>query len=167
LCLPQSGGQGDIKRYPQKQIDHKLVSYQHLILGGMSMAVTVQKLSRALMRRSMRILDMQYKLSEIANELGADKEQILQLILAGAPARKDSRGHFWIHGTTFVQWLHDVAPKNDRDKNTFSDNECWCMGCRSMVVYLESRRRGLVSYGKCPAGHSVTRFLSQKSAKRQ
>lgn len=127
------------------------------------MAVTVQKLSRAMMRRSMRILDMQYKLSEIAKELGADKEQILQLVFAGAPARKDARGHYWIHGTTFVQWLYDAAPKNGRDKNTFAENECWCIACRSMIIYVESRRRGCVSYGKCPAGHSVTRFISEKS----
>ena len=131
------------------------------------MAVTVQKLSRAMMRRSMRILDMQYKLNEIAKELGADKEQILQLVFAGAPARKDARGRYWIHGTTFVQWLHDAAPKNDRDKNTFAENECWCVGCCSMVVYQEHRRQGYVSYGRCPAGHSVSRFLSCESAKRQ
>ena len=129
------------------------------------MTVKIEKLSRAMMRRSMRILDMQYKLSEIAMELGADKEQILQLIYAGAPARKDSRGHYWIHGTKFVQWLHDVAPKNGRDRNTFSDNECWCASCRSMIVYKESRRQGLVSYGECPAGHNVTRFLSRKPVK--
>ena len=130
------------------------------------MAVTVQKLSRAMMRRSMRILDMQYKLSEIAKELGADKEQILQLVFAGAPARKDARGLYLIHGTSFVQWLHDVAPKNDRDKDTFADNECWCVDCRSIVVYQERSRQGSASYGKCPAGHGVRRFLPYESAKR-
>ncbi len=127
------------------------------------MAVRVKKLSWALMRRSMRILDMEYKPSEIAQELGAGQEQILKLILAGAPARKDSKGHYWIHGTTFVNWLHAAAPKNDRDKNTFADNECWCVGCRSVVIYIEHKRKGTISYGKCPHGHSVARFLSQKT----
>lgn len=125
------------------------------------MTVRVEKLSRAMMRRSMRLLDMEYKPSEVAEELGAKKEQILRLISAGAPARKDAKGHYWIHGETFVKWLSDAAPKNGRDKSTFADNECYCLKCRSMVIYVEHRRKGNISYGKCPDGHNVARFLSQ------
>lgn len=127
------------------------------------MAIKVGKLSRAMMRRSMRILDMEYKPSEMAQELGTDQKQILQLIFAGAPARKDSKGHYWIHGTTFVQWLQDAAPKNSRDRDIFADNECWCISCRSVVIYTEYKRREMVSYGKCPKGHSVARFISPRS----
>jgi hypothetical protein len=124
------------------------------------MTVRVEKLSRAMMRRSMRLLDMEYKPSEIADELAASKEQILRLVSAGAPARKDSKGHYWIHGETFVEWLNKAAPKNNREKRTFADNEAWCVRCKAQVIYTETRRKGRVSFGKCPHGHNVARYLS-------
>jgi len=130
------------------------------------MAVRIEALSRAMMRRSMRLLDMEYKPSEIADELGASKEQVMRLISAGAPVRKDSKGHYWIHGETFVKWLNEAAPKNKRAKNTFADNVCYCVVCHSQVTYIEHRRKGNVSYGTCPQGHNVARFLSQKSTQK-
>lgn len=127
------------------------------------MTVRVEKLSRAMIRRSMRLLDMEYKPSEVADELAATKEQILRLISAGAPARRDAKGHYWIHGETFVKWLTDAAPKNGKAKSTFADNECYCVVCRETTTYIEHRRAGRISYGKCPRGHNVARFLSQKT----
>jgi len=114
------------------------------------------------MRRSIRILDMEYKISEIAEELGASKEQILKLVLAGAPARKDSKGRYWIHGTTFVHWLRDAAPKKPGDKTIFPDNECYCFTCRSMVTFEALRRKHRMVFGLCPKGHKVVRFVSLK-----
>lgn len=125
------------------------------------MTVRVEKLSRALIRKSMRLLDMEYKPSEIADELGGSKAQIMRLVSAGAPARKDSKGHYWIHGDTFREWLEKAAPKNDKDKNHFADNEAWCVTCKKAVFYVEHRRKGHISYGKCPDGHNVARFISQ------
>lgn len=127
------------------------------------MTVRVEKLSRALIRRSMRLLDMEYKPSEIADELGASKDQIIRLVSAGAPARKDSKGRYWIHGDSFVEWLNKAAPKNERAKVTFADNETWCVKCKETVTYTETRRRGHISYGKCPQGHNVARFKSTKT----
>lgn len=121
----------------------------------------VKKLSRALMRRSMRLIEMEYKPSEIAAELAASKEQILRLISAGAPARKDSKGHYWIHGENFAAWLEKAAPKNDRDKKTFEDHEAYCLTCRSVVTYTEYRRKGNIIFGHCPDGHKVARFVSK------
>ncbi len=130
------------------------------------MTVRVEKLSRALMRRSMRLLDMEYKPSEIADELGASKIQVLRLLSAGAPARKDSKGHYWIHGETFVKWLNDAAPKNSRQKDTFADNETYCVVCRAVVIYTEHRRKGRFAYGKCEHGHNVARMLSQNQTRK-
>lgn len=127
------------------------------------MTVRVEKLSRALMRRSMRLLDMEYKPSEIAAELNARKEQIIKLISAGAPVRKDEKGHYWIHGETLAKWLADAAPKSDKDKHTFEDNECWCVTCRTITTYTETRLKRQVSFGMCPKGHKVVRFKSIKS----
>ncbi len=127
------------------------------------MSVGVTKLSRALMRRSIRILDMDYKPAEIAEELGASKEQILRLISAGAPARKDSSGRLWIRGLNFVQWLNDAAPKKPGDKTVFADDECYCVTCRQVVRFTEYRRSHRVAYGNCINGHKVVRLVSLKS----
>ena len=124
--------------------------------------VRVERLSRAMMRRSIRLLDMEYKLSEIAAELQATKAQIMRLISAGAPARKDTKGHFWIHGETFAQWLEKVAPKNQKAKTIFADNECFCMGCQNVTSFTETNRRRHMVFGVCPSGHKITRFISIK-----
>jgi hypothetical protein len=126
------------------------------------MPIKVDRLSRALMRRSIRILDMEYKPSEIAAELGASKEQILRLISAGAPARKDNKDRFWIHGPAFVSWMKDVGPKKLGDKTTFALNECYCVTCRSIVTFEAQRRKRQMVYGRCPKGHKVVRFVSSK-----
>jgi hypothetical protein len=115
----------------------------------------------------MRLLVMEYKVSEIAEELGATKNQIIRLISAGAPARKDAGGHFWIHGAKFVEWLENAAPKKPRDKATFADNEAYCMGCKRVVNFVETSRRRSIVFGKCPSGHKVSRFISTKKGKKQ
>jgi hypothetical protein len=106
---------------------------------------------------------MDYKPSELAEELGANKEQILRLVSAGAPARKDAKGRYWIHGKTFVHWLKNAAPKKPGDKTAFEDNECYCVTCRAVVSFVELRRKKRIVYGTCPKGHRVARFISLKS----
>lgn len=127
------------------------------------MAVRLGKLSRALMRRSIRLLDMEYKPSEIAEELDASKEQIRKLIHAGAPARIDAKGNYWVHGVSFAEWLKNAAPKKDKDKKIFEDNEAYCFVCKSAVTFTEYRRKSRVVFGTCPQGHKVSRFTSTKS----
>jgi hypothetical protein len=124
--------------------------------------IRVASLSRAMVRRSIRLLDMEYKPAELAVELNASKEQVLKLVSAGAPARKDAKGHYWIHGDTFREWLEKAAPKNIKAKHTFEDNTCWCTTCKSVVVFTEVRRKANVIYGNCPLGHNTARFFSTK-----
>lgn len=129
--------------------------------------IRVESLSRGLIRRSLRLLDMEYKPREIAEELGAKPEQILRLVLAGAPARKDQSGHYWIHGLSFYEFLQKAAPKNRKAKKTFSLNQAWCMTCKSVVDFTETRRKGYIVFGTCAAGHKVSRFISLKKAEKK
>jgi len=130
------------------------------------MVVRVARLASAIIRRSLRLLDMDYKPSEIASELGASKDQIMRLVSAGAPGRKDSKGHYWIHGETFAKWLHDVAPKNYKTKIAiFGDDQAYCVVCKKQVTYTERRRKGNLVYGTCPEGHPTARFISLKPKK--
>lgn len=117
------------------------------------------------MRRSMRLIDMEYKPSEIAAELNSNVRHILHLVSAGAPARKDESGHVWIHGENFAQWLEDAAPKNDAEENSrpaVAENECYCLQCRKITVFTVTKRKGSVIHGTCPAGHKVARFMVTK-----
>lgn len=109
---------------------------------------------------------MEYKPAEIAEELGARKEQIIRLISVGAPARKDSKGHYWIHGKTFVQWLKDAGPKKPGDRATIEEDECYCVKCRQVVHYIERRRIKRIVYGTCPKGHKTSRFVKLEKGKR-
>jgi hypothetical protein len=103
------------------------------------------------MRRSIRILDMEYKPAEIA-------------VAAGAPARKDANGRYWIHGLTFVQWLKDAGPKKPGDKSTIENDEAYCFNCRRVVHFTETRRIKRTVYGICLNGHKVIRYISLKSS---
>lgn len=126
------------------------------------MPFKLTKVSRAMMRKSIRLLDMEYKPSEIADELGANSHYILSLIAGGAPARKDASGRYWVHGLTFKKWLDDAAPKNIEEikkRPTIADNECYCVTCKKITTYTERMQKGRVSYGVCPSGHKVARFL--------
>jgi hypothetical protein len=105
---------------------------------------------------------MEYKPSEVAEELNTNKDQIMRLIAAGAPARKDATGHFWIHGESLVEWLQNAAPKKPKDKTTFADNECYCLQCKRVVTFTETSSRRAVVFGLCPSGHKVSRFISAK-----
>jgi len=127
--------------------------------------VKLTKTSRALMRRSLRLLDMEYKPAEIAEELSTNPQHILRLVAVGAPARKDAKGRYWIHGVSFARWMTEATPKNDRDlkaRPTMAENECYCVTCHAITTYTAHRKKGHVIYGKCPKGHNITRFMSRK-----
>ena len=138
-----------------------------LFIGVLLMSVRVEKLSRAMMRRSIRLLDMEYKPSEIAEELSASKAQVIRLISAGAPARKDAKGHYWIHGEKFANWLENAAPKTDKDKTVYAENEIYCIACRKITTYTIYRLVKNVAYGECLQGHKVTRFISTKPTRNE
>ncbi len=102
--------------------------------------IRVENLSLKISRRSLRLLDMEYKLREIADELDAKPEQILVLIANGAPAFKDEFGHYWIHGLTFYKWLQKSASRNKKDKRAFALDETQYVIDNSLVKYTDIQR---------------------------
>jgi len=133
------------------------------------MTEKLSKASRALIKRSLRLLDMEYKPSEIAEELATDPIHILRVLRSGAPARKDSKGRYWVHGTSFASWLQNAAPKNDKElkeRYSIADNEIYCLVCKEYTTYTEYRRVNNVSFGTCLKGHKVSRFISNKTIKK-
>ncbi len=102
------------------------------------MVITMCILSRAFIRHSIRLLDMEYKPDELAEELGAANDLIIRMIAAGAPAWKDAKGHYWIHGLSFAKWLNDAAPKKDGDNQVFPENKAISTPCRHGTINREN-----------------------------
>lgn len=64
-----------------------------------------------------RLLNMQYRPSELADELGIDITVIYKsYIPLGCPHTKDDTGHLWIVGTEFRQWFKRNKLKANKGK---------------------------------------------------
>jgi len=81
-----------------------------------------------------RLLDMEYKPSEIADIVGINVKTIYRsYIPMGLPIRRDSSGNIWIHGCTYRDWVLEIFNKSERPKRPMSDDEFYCARCRNRV----------------------------------
>ena len=118
-------------------------------------------------RRLRRLLDMEYKPSEIADELGINVKTIYRsYIPLGLPVRHAVDGSIWIHGTTYREWaLTILTTDSEKPKPPMGESEFYCTKCRNRVQAVEisqvidKRTRAI---GTCPiCGTSVTKFLKR------
>ena len=118
------------------------------------------RVSRAVVRRMMRLLEMEYKPSELADEIGITAKTIYDTYLpAGLPHRRDAGGNIWIVGTTFVKWADEVLQKGLRRasqrKEPIGENQGYCVKCQKVRDFSEITRRKTMSknrvmlYGSC------------------
>jgi hypothetical protein len=118
------------------------------------------RITRASMRRTMRLLNMEYKPSELAEELGISTKTIYNTYLpAGLPHRRDKADNIWIVGTAFVEWADAVLDKNsrsaDKRKEPIGENQGYCMSCKKVTDFKTITRRRIMSnnrvmvYGAC------------------
>ena len=85
-----------------------------------------------------RLLDMMYKPSEIADELGVTLDTVRRsYIPAGLPVTKDSTGHTWIHGLTFAKWAREsiIARKKNKYEKKCPLDEAYCLSCKKRVKF--------------------------------
>jgi hypothetical protein len=118
---------------------------------------------RAQIIRLGRLLNMLYRPSEVAEEIGVTTETVVRHCMAGGcPFERDKVGHIWIHGSSFAAWAREVNHKN-RHKGVLGEGEGWCCRCNQVVMILNPRLRHTGRYtkifqGKCPAcGAKVNR----------
>ena len=84
-----------------------------------------------------RLLDMEYKPSELAEEIGVDRLTVYRRYLpAGCPHRRDEHDLIWIHGLSFVAWARAIN-RREREKGTrhLEVDEAWCLFCRKVVKF--------------------------------
>jgi len=122
--------------------------------------------------RLSRLLDMEYKPSEIAEELNIGLWVIYNTYLhAGCPHRREKGGQIWIHGTSFAAWARAINELNKEKAFTLQEDEAWCVRCNAVVKMEDAHRRTLkrnlvMVYGVCSVcGGKVNRLASGKVKK--
>jgi hypothetical protein len=111
-----------------------------------------------------RLLDMLYKPSEIAEEIGVAQDTVYRSYLpAGAPHTRDDQGNVWIHGLTFASWARETISKKRSQRAGLPDGYAWCLKCNQPVQMTAPRVRIINRYlellqSACPhCGKTVNR----------
>lgn len=113
--------------------------------------------------RLKRLLDMMYKPSELAEEIGIDVNQVYRVYLdMGCPHERDRRKHYWINGKAFYEWYD-----NTYKKLKLMPGEAYCKTCNKavkMVNPVQKQKGGLIyDLSNCPhCNRKLTRIITQK-----
>lgn len=119
--------------------------------------IKTPRVSRGLMRKSLKLLHMEYKPSELADELGINPKTIYRTWLeAGLPFRRDKSGHVWIVGTEARAWVEKMTTKRKGEKQeTLELTEAFCLTCNQKVELKEYVKRRVGNTGQikgpCPS----------------
>lgn len=115
-----------------------------------------------------RLLWMEYKPSEIAEEIGISTDTLYKsYIPAGCPHRRDNHSQIWIVGSEFAEWARLTFSKTKKPRAMMGPNQAYCMKCRKAVdiseVKSNERKKHLEFLsGVCPiCGSAVYRARSK------
>lgn len=88
-------------------------------------------------KKLIRLLDMMYKPSEIADEIGVSVDTIRRsYIPAGLPIEKDTTGHTWINGASFAKWAKEQKPSRKKvGSGKMPDDQAFCLRCKKSVPF--------------------------------
>lgn len=121
-------------------------------------------LSRTAKLRANGLLNMLYKPSELADELGIEQRIIYRnLIPAGMPHERDEMGSIWLHGPMVAHWIRYMSRSR---KVKLKSNEAYCLKCRSPVPLVRPKKVPtgdmIVLRAVCPnCGTTVNRGVKQ------
>lgn len=107
-----------------------------------------------------KLLNMLYKPSEIAEEIGFTRRQVYRVYVhAGCPHIKDDQRHIWINGKEFRDWYEATYPRF-----TVKEDEGFCLTCKRVVKLekpLQRKKVGLLYWiGYCPkCGRKIPRII--------
>ena len=108
--------------------------------------------------RLKRLLDMEYKPSELASELGINTDQIYRVyIQLGCPHEREQNRQILIHGKSFQKWYLEKY-----QKLALQEDEAFCKTCQKAVKINHPvlKKKGGLEYvlSTCP---SCGRHLSK------
>jgi hypothetical protein len=96
---------------------------------------TTARLSHSIIVRAPGLLPMLYKPSELARDLGIPVSTLRDWVQGGVPHQRDGRGHIWINGVEFAQWVE--IQRGLRRGPTLGKDEAYCFCCRQAVKLVE------------------------------
>lgn len=116
-----------------------------------------------------RLLDMLYKPSEIAEEIGVITDTVCRSYLpAGAPHTRDAQGNIWIHGPAFAAWARETIAKKKSKRAGLPDGHAWCLKCNQAVQLINPKIKPVNRYlellqAPCPlCGKTVNRARARR-----
>jgi hypothetical protein len=95
---------------------------------------SINKFPHLVIVRAPSLLAMDYKIQEIVEELGVPNSTLRDWLNKGTPHHCDRRGHLWVDGRNFANWVETHHRKPRRVK--LSDNEAFCLRCNRPVMLV-------------------------------
>lgn len=94
-----------------------------------------------------RLLDMLYKPSEIAEEIGVTTDTIYRSYLpAGLPYTRDAKRNIWIHGPAFIAWARETISQKKSKRVGLPDDHAWCLKCNQPVRLIDPKIKTVNRY---------------------
>ena len=118
------------------------------------------RLNGAQRNRLRKLLDMMYKPSELAKEVGFNVHQVYNVYIpAGCPHERDDRRYLWINGKAFREWTEKTYKKR-----VIGKNQAYCRTCDLAVDLINPTKHETKDtkylQAKCPnCGRVITRFV--------
>lgn len=116
-----------------------------------------------------RLMNMMYKPSEIAEEIGVTNDTVYRSYLpAGLPHTRDAQGRIWIHGLAFVAWARETISKRKKKRHGLPDGSAWCLKCGRAVEMLNPKLKEVNRYlqllqATCPnCGKTIHRAQARR-----
>ena len=109
------------------------------------------------------LLDMMYRPSELAEEIGFAVRQVYRAYVpAGCPHERDKHRFLWINGKAFREWALEVYKKRK-----LAGDEAFCLTCKHPVRMVNpvQKRQGRLVYALCncpDCGRKLTRILKKR-----
>ena len=127
------------------QICDNLVAHFAFLIPGAQMRKPLLRHQHII--KLTRLLDMLYKPSEIAEELGVITDTIYRSYLpAGLPHTRDEKGNIWIHGPAFIAWARETISQKKSKRTGLPPDHAWCMKCNQAIALINPKIKKVNRY---------------------
>lgn len=130
----------------------------------------INRIDGIVVKKSQALLNMEYKPSELAKELGVTAEYVRKVLIhvLGAPHTYSEKNRLWINGKRFRSWIvqYDKQFKQKKKARVVGENQFYCVKCRKLVeqdsYVLVNDGRNSMKKAYCPnCGTRINKYLKK------